>query len=365
MLRISRSGRILVLLLLIFIPFILAAGCGGEKILRTNIAVYKLDPAGNFMWNATFDHGMQETGSGILEVSDGGYLIYGSESDNPKGDPGHRSYPLLIRLNSQGNIQWSRTLNQTFSPPTDYGWAAGSATESRGGNIIISTSRESNNLIQIDTNGTLQWIRPVPISIRSSIRTQDGGFLFVGNGVIKTDSNGTIQWEKPIESSKNVLQTSDGRYILDHVVTDWNRSLSMTAISCLDSDNVTIWTYEIGQTYSNDTTSLRETQSGLVEVTLASMRQLTFNRNGVVVAEKNITATNPMTRTSDGGYIYGLCSARETLGTFPTERIPCWKSNAVYHIIRETSNGTPVWDLPSDSVSYIQQTRDGGFVLLK
>lgn len=371
MLMIPRSSRILILLILILIPFILAAGCGGEKTAQSDILVYKLDSAGNINWITKFDGGMQDSGRGILEISNGGYLIYGSVSDNPEGEPGHRTYPLLVMLDSQGTIQWSRILNQTFiHSDSDYGWAASSAIETSGGNIIISTYRENNNLIQIDTNGTVQWVRPAPILIRSSIPTIDGGALFVGNGVIKTDSNGTIQWEKSLEDAMNVLQTSDGRYILDHYTISGNPPKSVTdrrSISCLDTNGNIIWTYEIGETYTNDITSLRETPAGLVEVTLASDRQLTFNRDGEVVAEKNIIADGTMTRTSDGGYVYDICLASGS-GIRPPERIPCGNSTAVFHIIREASDGTPVWDhAPSAFGTYprsILQTRDEGFIFL-
>jgi hypothetical protein len=369
-LRIPRSSRILILLALILIPFILAAGCGGEKTAQTDILIYKLDSSGNINWITKFDSGMQDSGWGILEISNGGYLIYGSVSDNPEGEPGHRTYPLLVLLDSRGTIQWSRILNRTFNnSSSDYGWAASSAIETTGGNIIISTYRENDNLIQIDSNGTVQWIRHSPISIRSSIPTIDGGALFVGNGVIKTDSNGTIQWEKSLEDALNVLQTSDDRYILDHSVISGNPPHSVRVVSCLDTTGNIVWTYEIGETYTNDITSLRETPDRLVEVTLASDRQLTFNRDGKVVVEKNITADGTVTRTSDGGYIYGICLSKKALKTFPLKPTYCGLSTTDFHVIREASDGTFHWDHVLDPPldhypQSILQSRDGGFVFL-
>jgi outer membrane protein assembly factor BamB len=359
--------------MILLVPFILAAGCGEKFILPKSILIHKLDPSGNVSWVTTFENGMGVSARSILEMSDGGYLIYGSESNVPQNEPGHQSYPLLIRLDSQGTITWSRTLNQTLVPPAMYGLAASSAVVTQTGDILISTNRPDNYFILTGPDGTITWVRPAPVSINSAIPTCDGGGLFVGMGVIKADRNGAIRWETPLKGSKKALQTSDGRYILDHHALSGTPPQMVTdrrSISCLDTNGTIIWSYAIEGKYTNDVTSLHETPGGLVEATLVSGQQLTFNRDGEVIAEKNITAASTLSRTSDGEYIYWLCSPRETVGTLPPVSADCSKPDAVFHVVREAPNGTLVWDHAFEKEflhgypSTILQTRDGGFILL-
>ncbi len=130
----------------------------------------KIDSLGNELWQKTYKFSnYMHSGESIALCKDGGFIIGGDER-NYNVTPSFRN-PLIIKVDSVGNMQWRRTYGST-----DF------------------SNRGANGIIQ----------------------TQDGGYAFVGAvgvndsfnidqhipWVVKLDSNGVIEWSKKSEGDK-------------------------------------------------------------------------------------------------------------------------------------------------------------------
>ncbi len=75
-------------------------GAGG-----TDIWVFQLDAAGNFVWQKTYGGSGNESASSIAPTSDGGYLVSGSTSSYGAG----LDDAWILKLDAAGNLQWQKT----------------------------------------------------------------------------------------------------------------------------------------------------------------------------------------------------------------------------------------------------------------
>ena len=132
----------------------------------------KTDSLGNKIWQKTYNFsGYEYTASSIALCNDGGFIIGGAETNYNKFPSFTK--PLIIKVDSLGNVQWRRTYGST-----DYG------------------NRPAYGITQ----------------------TQDGGFAFVGSvgkttnvnyqdqipWVVKLDSLGTILWSYENQNAKTL-----------------------------------------------------------------------------------------------------------------------------------------------------------------
>jgi len=171
--------------------------CGKSyQVTFTPSTLYKLDSSGNMQWNKTIN---LFTASNLIQTSDGGYEIAGYW--NTYGTT-YQWTPTLIKLNSQGDIQW-------------YGNTSTALDEAQWSEV-------SPRVLNLATAS-------------SNIQTSDAGFVYfeAGNGVlntpysttvpptlVKTDSNNNTQLIENLTSSgyiinfpfENVslIETSDG-----------------------------------------------------------------------------------------------------------------------------------------------------------
>ena len=76
--------------------------------------VVKLDDLGNKVWDRTFGGSEKDLGNGAVEVTGGGYLIWGSSSSPADGDrtvenKGFSDY-WIVRIDADGNKLWTRLM---------------------------------------------------------------------------------------------------------------------------------------------------------------------------------------------------------------------------------------------------------------
>jgi hypothetical protein len=153
-------------------------------------------------WNRT----IREAGSGGIysaqQTSDGGYILAGEK--------------WLIKTG--GNRQWSRIFIDSI---------ISSVRQTReGGYILAGETSYSPWLIKTDSDGNEQWSRTFVGNgnerANSVQQTIDGGFILAGTRFIKTDANGNEQWnrtfggkvgENATSEAYSVNQTSDGEYV--------------------------------------------------------------------------------------------------------------------------------------------------------
>ena len=219
-------------------------GTNTEAIIQTSDGGYAL--IGNFLLK-TDSYGNIESrnqtlsGVSLIQTSDGGYALINGKQ--------------LVKTDSQGNMEWNRTLwdgNYAFSviQTSDGGFAvAGAIGDYRYG-------EEYFWLTKTDESGITAWSKTIktvmPGAALSVIQTQDGGYAMLGSNsntdflLIKTNSTGNLEWSKTygsqdMDSGHSIIQTEDEGYVLGGTL--WNRSDSgyMACLIKIDPNGSVLW----------------------------------------------------------------------------------------------------------------------------
>jgi len=179
-----------------------------------DVWLIKTDGFGNEEWNNTFGGSDSEEGSSsVSQTTDGGYIIIGGN------EYGKDNFDvLLIKTNSSGNEEWSKT----FGGSDNAGGYSGTQTDDGGyiitGHIDSYGAGDDVWLIKTDGFGNEEWNKTFWGESGSSVsQTEDGGYIITGScGLIKTDGSGNEEWIKGCGGSVgfSVSQTDDGGYII-------------------------------------------------------------------------------------------------------------------------------------------------------
>ncbi len=199
----------------------------------------------------------------VVLTRDGGYAIAGYTTSFGQGAVD----AYLIKLDSLGNIQWTRTIggsanNDAVScviQTTDGGYALAGWTYSYG------SGQGDAYLVKMDASGNIQWTRVIGGTneerIWKIIQTTDGGYVAVGYTisygpgyrdayVIKLDSSGNVQWTRTIggtsfDEAASIVQTTDGGY----AIVGYSRSYTLRSdvlVVKLDASGFVQWAKFIG-----------------------------------------------------------------------------------------------------------------------
>lgn len=201
----------------------------------------KTDSSGSILWTRTyaFEEGRLELSS-IIQTSDGGYALGGVQV-NENDFPNAEDKLSLIKIDSEGNVQWSRLLTGYNSSHS------GSINPILGGFIQTSDSGYAMTagythtmyvnetwFVKTDAAGNLEvnkTVAPSVIGYPLSIVQKDDGYVVLGAArgrggsggkvtVTKIDSEGNVQWYKlhgePADDPYGTsgAATSDGGYVI-------------------------------------------------------------------------------------------------------------------------------------------------------
>jgi hypothetical protein len=229
--------------------------------------IERLDATGQLVWAKVYEAGRSRSSfRQIRQTSDGGFVAVGSTYDG-SANTGALS-ALILKLDSQGNVQWQRTLGQAGGPKDAYLNAVQQTAD--GGYVTTGEFSapsacqyghgcgEGVLVVKLDANGNVSWQRGfnsfdgsgAPTASEhafSIIQTLEGGYLVSGSWrnttgpgtccqgplLLKLDANGTSQWQKAYSGGVycfyngfwyqcyaigglafSVHQTLDGSYIL-------------------------------------------------------------------------------------------------------------------------------------------------------
>lgn len=213
--------------------------------------IVKIDSTGAIQWKKTYGGAADDDPFSILQTSDGGYIVAGYTSSVNTGDvTGYHGGAFdgwILKLDSNGNLQWTKTLGGSGTDPVfsivqtpDGGYAATGQSTSNNGDVSGNHGLHDYWLVKLNSTGTIQWQKSyggsnydLPIQL---IITTDGGFLLVGKSqsnnadvtgnhggydtwVVKADNTGAVQWQKSLGGSNEdgatmVLQSADGGYVI-------------------------------------------------------------------------------------------------------------------------------------------------------
>jgi hypothetical protein len=175
-------------------------------------------------------------GRAIVTTSDKGYLIVG-EATGTRG--------LLIKTDSMGRLLWNKTIGKNNLTYTDIVLNSIVATIDSSfilsGNAYDSSAKHYNAIcMKINSNGDLQWSKTIMqgnynLDIYSLAQTNDSGYVMAGTANIinqpyqiflaKLDFSGNLQWTNLFRSGNNnsygysVKQTPDSGYIVTGNIT--------------------------------------------------------------------------------------------------------------------------------------------------
>jgi hypothetical protein len=249
-------------------------GAGGA-----DVYVVKLDAKGNLQWTKTIGGESGDSGSSLIQTSDGGYAIAGSTTSFGAGEPD----VYVVKLDANGNLQWTKTIGgkewdegHSLIQTSDGGYAIAGFTESfgAGGGDVY--------LVKLDATGNLQWTKtiggPKYDCGHSLIRTSDGGHAIAGFTysfgagkkdvyVVKLDATGNLQWTKTIggesdDSGSSLIQTSDGGYAIAGFTYSFGAGKKDVYVVKLDATGNLQWTKTIGGTKDDWGKSLIQTSDG-------------------------------------------------------------------------------------------------------
>ncbi len=196
-----------------------------------DMSVFKLNTLGTMVWEKTFDGGGNDFTSSMVQTSDGGFALVGNTDGKGAG-----SYDVwLLKLDASGSIVWEKTFGWSGNDV-----ASGLVQTSDGGFLVSgqTTSKGSGSydywVFKLDASGTVLWEKIFGGSdddrCRSIVQTSDGGVALVGytrnstsayTRVFKLNASGNKTWDQnfgKVKSADNriesIVQTSDGGFAL-------------------------------------------------------------------------------------------------------------------------------------------------------
>jgi hypothetical protein len=136
-----------------------------------------VDANGNFLVNKTYSKGSVYVFSGIIAISDGGFVLCGEDS--------HGS-PTLYKVDNQGNLIWEKAFPSLYTLKSvvetqDNGFVVtGSIYVPQNSSFVSDTA---GALIKTDSNGFQEWMTNYTTanSVGKIVTTSDGGFAVIGS----------------------------------------------------------------------------------------------------------------------------------------------------------------------------------------
>jgi PKD repeat protein len=290
-------------------------------------------------WNKTFGGGGDDRVYSLEYTSDGGYILAGSS----RFFIGKRidTDAMLVKTDLNGNMQWQRTIGGDDHDTVD------SIQQTHDGDYIMVGTTESYGfgtidlwLVKTDAKGIEQWNRTfgsgdIDEDI-SFLQTLDGGYIMVGMTrsyvtgsydiwMMKTDAKGIEQWNRTFggedydDTAPSVLQASDGGYIIAGDTESYGAGSDDFWLLKTDPEGTEQW----NRTFGGD----------------------------------SFEWLNSFQQTFDDGYILGGDTRSFGTGSFD------------FWLVKTDNNGIELWNRTfgsddHDTVYSVQQTPDGGFILL-
>ncbi len=170
--------------------------------------IEKYDSSGDIEWIQNFGGDDYEDIHDFKQTADNGYIVAAETYSFGAGS----ADGLLVKLDSTGSIEWSRTAGgtgsdvfQSVAQTTDDGYIAAGSTANYGAGDY------DGFLVKYDSTGSIEWSRTAggtgSDGFNTVIQTSDGGYLAAGSTtsygagdydgfLVKYDSTGSIEWSR-------------------------------------------------------------------------------------------------------------------------------------------------------------------------
>lgn len=241
----------------------------------------KTDSLGNFVWSKTFGGTASDRGYSVIQSIDGGYSITGSfgvTQDIGGGNILEGSMLCIVKTDSSGNLQWSKTYTGSASRPGNgfsiiqladmsYVVTGEQPVQLASGVYLLKTDADGNRIWStLESNPSNTFDRGCSV-----VSSSDDGFVIAGyatsyniNGISfgnggsdvylrKTNSQGQVQWSKAYggtvdDRGLSLVKTSDGGYLISGYTNSFGAGGIDVYLVKTDSAGNLLWTKTFGGT---------------------------------------------------------------------------------------------------------------------
>jgi hypothetical protein len=223
-----------------------------------DVYLVRTDAAGELLWSRTYGGADQDNGWSVHETADG-FVMAGFTRSFGAGDFDF----YLIRTDAAGEQVWSRTYG---GPGKDRCWAL---LPTRDGGFLLAGETTSSGagqedfyLVRTDSLGNEQWSRTYGGAAGDRCfavaPADDGGYVLAGQTysegggdrdayVLKTDADGEREWSRTFGGPASdvghaVTRTSDGAFVVTGYTTSFATSGDDPYLIKLDTGGETQWT---------------------------------------------------------------------------------------------------------------------------
>lgn len=284
------------------------------------VALVKFNNAGNMQWTTSYGGANREYGYCIQQTSDGGFIMAGHTQIS-----GSNWDIYLVKVNSAGTLQWTKLfggasateITSRVRQTSDSGYAILGYTTSfgSGGADVL--------LLKTNSTGNLQWSKTYGGSANDYGNglwvTADGGFALggstssFGNGgdgyLIKTDGNGNLQW------SKIYGNTGGEGFVSAQQTTDQGYMLFGSTGSYGNGDFYLVKTDSLGNPACGSPNTLTTSQS-------FSTSSIGIQGGGSSIITPSATLTTPSTSSGNG-----TCPCSLSSSAVSTNNVSCFGGN--------------------------------------
>jgi len=228
--------------------------------------VLKLDSLGNVVWQKAYGGIGPDSAGSIDQTTDGGYILAGSLMNSSSS----QTLPWVFKLDPAGNIVWQKTLGGGTFTSITHTSDGGSAVAGWGTFYLMSGGQHQGAwVVRLDTVGNMIWQQVYSTEWNygySIAQSSDGGFVVAGRAhhvppetvsswdplIFKIDSLGNLVWQKIFSGyfdneAYSARQTLDGGFIVAGGSNTWGNQPSTcipTLIDCKFHD----WVFKLNST---------------------------------------------------------------------------------------------------------------------
>lgn len=350
------------------------------------------------------------SGNSVMQTQDGGYLVLGTNASYQTNDAGDKMYvdqaPILFKTDPSGNLIWKKTYSfegetlelSNIIATIDGGFAL-------GGIEVFDTTEEGKmssftnkiSLLKIDSEGNLQWSKLLPSyndnytdvssgSFGAFIQTSDGGYAFASGfnhmmylneiWFVKTGSEGDMEFavevDSPLGGPVSLVQREDGFAIVGEIMGRGG-SGGRAGIVRLDSQGNTLGYDLYGEEHTQENPYVKcasSTSDGgfIIGGYFGGSRRgwiLKTDSEEAMLWDKtpqfgeSYTTIDSISQTEDGGYVF-VGSSQESKSVSPETKFFTWvgKVDSLGNLESQISF------LGASNPKSVMQTVDEGFAFV-
>lgn len=234
---------------------------------KNDILLIKANSAGDTIWSKTYGGVESEYGKNIISTSDGNILLSGKTESFGAGSFGDI---YLIKVNTNGDTLWTNSY-----PDQDQEVPFNLIETSDGGYLITGTNEDNSNprglyLLKVNSSGNKLWDNTIGAGLwkwgYSTIELASGDLITVGQNttggfsqvlVLKSDNQGNTIWEIQFgesnlsEKGYSIKENMNNTYTITGSSYDVNSTQGDIIVFNIDANGNQLWFKKFGSTLSD------------------------------------------------------------------------------------------------------------------